>query len=250
MYHKEENSVLFSLSHLQTLATASGLGGTSPNIPGDATKMLDIRRLSPALGSHNVAAVSPTLLMGPRQAVNVRNWIIPLCIGFGTLIICITILSLALVYNEPEGEQVRLASVATVDQPLTAEPAKPLPVPVVVQPLKKEALAPQVAPKTAEKPLRSVNDLIVKKRTSAPAKAHQRASKKKIRAYRKWKKRRAALRKRRRARRKRAKAAKRRRKKRTRLARAKLARRDRTTRSTKRRGPSKHSELDDLLTGL
>ncbi len=248
MYHKEENSVLFSLSHLQTLATASGLGGSSPNAPGDATKMIDIRRLSPALDSNNVATVSPTLLMGSSQTVNVRNWIIPLCIGFGTLIICIAILSLALIYNEPEGGQVRLASVAAVDEPLTAEPVKPSP--VVSQLQKKEALASQAAPKTAKKPLRSVNDLIVKKRTSSPAKAHQRASKKKIRAYRKWKKRRAARLKRRRARRKRAKAAKRRRKKRTRLARAKLARRDRTTRSTKRRGPSKHSELDDLLTGL
>lgn len=253
MYQKEENSVLFSLGNLRTLAMAPGSGVTTPHIPGDSTKMLDISRLAPALNLNRGASVGPSTLMGPRLAVSFPRWIIPVCIGFGTLLICIAILSLAIIYNKPTTKKLNSASVTTVEKrPLMTPPQPPAVTThaLKVAPLEQvdQRAVQQPDPGTADKPRKGVKDLNVDKSLPA-AKPRKLFSKKKRRAYRRWQKRKALL-KRRRARRMRAKAAKRRRAKRARLARAKRSRRDPASRSTKRRGSSKASEVDDLLTGF
>jgi hypothetical protein len=117
MAQHEENSVLFSLAHLKTLATATasptGFQAVTPSSP-EPSLPLDSLYVAPT-------AIAPSVLLAASPAERPR-WMVPAIAGVGVLFAVFLVLVIVLVTHNPE-PQVSVVAHSTAAKAVT--PAAP-----------------------------------------------------------------------------------------------------------------------------
>jgi hypothetical protein len=165
MSYQNENSVLFSLSNLQQLATASGpsLRKHQPQRPppGEATNFFNIGHLV-SLDSAPASAISPAMLISPARLTN-NNWLFATMISLGVLLLISLILTLVILLPPSRPVEVRSITPAVTSSP--PPKSKPVVSSLASASDKKPAPEPAVTPAEVSKPsMNSIPTVPVKER--------------------------------------------------------------------------------------
>ena len=206
MTRRNENSVLFSLGHLQQMAMASAstthLSGPRPLRPLGTGPIMTAPAEVPFMP---VSVASSTLMMAPRATW--PRWLAPVIIGLGTLFVVFLVLALAIALRAPEVKvksiippgKIKAPSLAAVkekakekapspaipDKPAPAvekTPAAPAPIPPATEAAALPDLTPKKAPPKAHKATKKARRLAALRRRRARAqKARARARRRRAR---------------------------------------------------------------------
>jgi len=104
---RNENSVLFSLTHLKDMAAAS-----ATSVPSVVTR--------PEVEMPFIAPVAMPMMLAP-QRTRMPRWVLPVVVGIGGLFLIVIVLAIALVTRAPEpAAPVASAAPPAVEQPVKA----------------------------------------------------------------------------------------------------------------------------------
>ena len=228
MTQRNENSVLFSLGHLQQMAMTSGGGQLSHARPLGSAPVITS---SPSEMPYIAVSLTPATLMSPRSSW--PRWLAPAIFGLGVLFVSFLVLALAVALRTPQSQPVAVPPRTAVKPVAALTPKAP-------SPPERKAPAPAVTNTPALPPVPPVVET-----AAVPDQPRQKVAKRTKRA-----KRRAALRRRRaraRARKRRARLRARRRRVRRQRARARRVAARATPRPYARKLGDR--ELDAILDG-
>lgn len=204
MTRRNENSVLFSLGHLQQMAMASAgnarLSSPRPLRPLGTGPVMTAPADVPYMP---VSVACSTLMMTPRATW--PRWLAPVIIGLGALFVVFLVLALAIALRAPEVKvksivppgKTRAESLVTVkekaqekapqaipDKPAPAVEEKPAAAPESLPPATEAAALPDLTPNkpTARKATKKAKRRAALRRRRARARARARAQARKRRA--------------------------------------------------------------------